>query len=199
MEKNIYRELSQNSRQMGETNDCGVLALAVITGAPYEHCHSILKSFGRKNRKGTFHSQMWRAFDVLGFEVKKISCPFPGMRSFERNMPKEGAFLIHSTRHYAGVKDGQVHDWSQGSCKRIVGVYQIFKKGEEQKIHEFKEPSKTRTRKTSALYHLIYNDRVVAEFRRFPTRVKKVIDTNGMIRCGAINDYGCNFELKSIK
>jgi hypothetical protein len=199
MQNELYQGLRAEANKIGETNDCGVKALAVITGSTYEICHQTLKSFGRKDRKGTFNWQMWKALDILGFDFQKIECPFNGLRSLGRNLPENGSFLICATDHYAGAVNGEIHDWSKSRCLRIQGVYQIFKKGEVQNIHVFKTPEKTgRTRETKVLYHLIYRDFVIAKFRRFPSRVKKTIDSNGIITCGRYRDFGRQFELKSV-
>jgi hypothetical protein len=198
MQNELYQGLRTEAKKIGETNDCGVKALAVITGLPYEVCHQTLKSLGRKDRKGTFNWQMWKALDILGFCYQKIECPFNGLRSLGRNLPDNGAFLIHATKHYVGAKDGQIHDWSEGRCLRIQGVYQIFKKGEVQNIHVFKTPEKTgRTRQTRILYKLVHRNsgRVVANYMRYPTKIQKVISYNGIIRINQREYFGSEFFL----
>jgi hypothetical protein len=198
MQNELYQGLKSEARKLGEKNDCGVKALAVITGLPYETCHQTLKSFGRKDRSGTFHFQMNKALDFLGFTIKKVECPYKGLRSLGRDLPETGSFLISATSHYAGVSDGKIHDWSEGRCLRIQGFYQIFKKGDIKDIHVFKIPEKTgRTRQTRVLYKLVHktSGNVVAEFMRYPTKIHKVISYNGTVQAGNRKYFGNELSL----
>lgn len=197
----IWQGLRRESNQLGEKNDCGVCALSVVTGLPYANCHAALKKHGRKNGKGTFNWQIFRAVEDLGFKLFEIPCPYKGLRSLGRNLPQKGNFFIWVTGHYAGVRDGVIHDWSNGKCLRVQKVYQVIKQDDVTTvIHQFEEPKiSNRTRQTRYLYKLVHvSGEIVAEYKRFPTKIDKIIKYNGIINVRGRNYEGCKFILKSI-
>ena len=179
----IYQGLRNDSNAIGEKNDCGVKALAVITGESYNDCHAILKKLGRKNGKGTYTSQMQRALDHFGFKMVVVPCPYNGLRSLGRNMPSKGAFLIWATKHFAGARDGKIHDWSEGRCLRLKMLWQIVKKDSTEAIHEFKTKEySNRTRTTTVLYNLTHPEMgIITNFKRYPNKVARSIKENGYL------------------
>lgn len=179
----LYQGLRQESNSIGENNDCGVKALAVITGESYNDCHAILKKLGRKNGKGTYVSQMAKALDHFGLEMARVDCPYNGLRSLGRNMPSKGSFLIWATKHFAGARDGKIHDWSEGRCLRLKVLWQIVKKDSNEPIHEFKtKETANRTRRTTVLYNLTHPEMgVIANYKRLPSKVLKTINSCGYL------------------
>lgn len=195
----IYQGLRTEANGFGENNDCGVKALAVATECSYADCHAALKKHGRKNGKGTFVSQMIKAANDLGFNLIKVDCHHRGLRALSRDLPQKGNFVIWVTRHFAGASSGKIHDWSDGRCLRIKQVFQAVPIGSNFPIHSFEQQEKTRTRKTQDLYKLVHQSGlVVAKFKRFPTKVFKVIQLNGYIRAGGLCRRGEEFSLKDI-
>ena len=197
----IYQGLRNEARQIGENNDCGVKALAVVTGLPYAVCHAALEKQGRVKGKGTYNFQIAKASQELGFKLIKIDCPYRGLRSLGRNLPQKGNFFIWVTRHYAGVRDGVIHDWSDGKCLRVIAVYQVIKADDvTTQIHKFEEEKvSTRTRQTRELYKLVHNSgEIVAKYKRFPTKIDKVIKRNGIIKLRGRDYFASEFTLKSI-
>lgn len=195
----IYQGLRNEANSFGENNDCGVKALAVATGRSYADCHSTLKNYGRKNGKGTYVSQMINAARDLGFNLIKIDCHHRGLRSLSRDLPEKGNFVVWVTGHFAGVSDGKIHDWSDGRCLRIKQVFQAIPIGSDIPLHSFEPKEKNRTRKTQELYKLVHQSGlVVAKFKRFPTKVFKVIQLNGYIQAGGLYRRGEEFSLKDI-
>lgn len=195
---NIYQELVGESSKLGEKNDCGVKALSVITGFNYVECHKTLSLFGRKRGKGTFVSSMFSALKHLGFKVVEVKCPYGGMRSLGRNLPPKGSFLIFATGHFAGVRDGKIHDWSEGRCLRIKKFYQIQKGEDNSPTFVFKEETKNK-RQSFKTYRLVHRSgEVAAEFKRFPSKVDYVIKTNGTIKVWGKSIKGSEFVLQNV-
>jgi len=196
----LYQGLRNEAKSIGENNDCGVKALAVVTGLSYSECHAKLEHHGRKHGKGTYLSSMFGALRELGFSWVKTSCDHRGMRSLSRNLPKDGNFLIHATRHFAGASGGKIHDWSENRCLRIIKVYQIFKVGENPVIHEFKKKETTnRTRKTTVLYNLTHPEMgVVANYKRLPTKIVKAINSRAYLIVNNRRYLSHEFKLERI-
>ena len=196
----IYQGLRNDSNAIGENNDCGVKALAVITGESYNDCHAILKKLGRKNGRGTWNSQIQRALDHFGFEMVKVDCPYNGLRSLGRNLPSKGSFLIWATRHFAGARDGKIHDWSEGRCLRLKMLWQIVKKDSNEPIHEFQnEKPSNRTRRTTLLYNLTHPEMgVIAHYKRFPNRVDRTIKLNGYLVINKRHYRAGDFKIEKV-
>lgn len=197
----IYQGLRNEANSLRENNDCGVKALAVATGRSYADCHVALKAHGRKNGKGTYNWQMEKAVNDLGFKLISVSCHHRGLRALSRDLPQTGNFIIWVTRHYAGASGGKIHDWSDGKCLRVKGVFQVIPLGQDSQTHSFQPKEKTRTRKTQDLYKLVHQSGlVVARYKRFPSKVFKVIKENGYIRADEFGLYrrGEEFSLKDI-
>jgi hypothetical protein len=194
---NIYQELVGESSKLGERNDCGVKALSVVTGINYLECHKTLAKLGRKKGKGTLLSSMFKALGQFGFKVTEVNCPHRGMRSLGRNLPSKGSFLIFATGHFAGAKDGKIHDWSEGRCLRIRKFYQVSKIEDNTAPFVFKQEP-VQKRQTFKRYKLVHSSgRVVAEYKRFPTKVVSVIKNNGRFRVWGRLVAGGEFKLVS--
>lgn len=140
---------------MGERNDCVVRALALGANIPYREAHSILKSKGRKDRRGTpisfliealrergfklveiirehpdvrFNTFQWRAIsDSVTYHSKLSKCKT--IRTLERVLPQKGVLLIWTSSgnnfHSLVARGGKIHDWSSGRCLRIKKIWQI--------------------------------------------------------------------------
>lgn len=141
----------------GDRNDCGVKALSVITGLPYEQCQKALDEAGRKRKGGTFQWQMEQAAGLLGFKLvqlpeewhKAMIASYPGAhkglqsltthhpRRFKNSWKAVEPLLIHTSRHYAAFRDGQVHDWTANNACRIKNLWRLERIGEP----FFAEPS----------------------------------------------------------
>lgn len=177
----IYQKLVGESSKLGEKNDCGVKALSVITGIDYAECHRALARLGRKKRGATKLVSIFDALKQFGFKFVEVQCPYGGMRSLGRNLPPKGSFLIFATNHFAGVKDGKIHDWSEGRCLRVRKFFQIQKAEDCSPTFTFKQVT-TNKRQSTKTYRLVHNSGLVAaEFKRFPPKLDKVIKTNGTI------------------
>lgn len=117
-----------------ETDDCGVMSLALVLGISYQEAHEALKAEGRKNGKATFPSQIVKAANNLGFKMEVLPSDHRyytcrTLRSLQKKI-LSGNFLVYTTGHFSAVIDCEVEDWAKDSCKRIGGKikgYGIYK------------------------------------------------------------------------
>lgn len=178
----IYQKLVGESSKFGEKNDCGVKALSVITGIDYAECHRALSRLGRKKCGATRLGSIFEALKQFGFKFVEVQCPYNGMRSLGRNLPSKGSFLIFATNHFAGAKDGKIHDWSDGRCLRIKRFFQIQKAEDCSPTFAFKQVT-TNKRQSTKTYRLVHNSgKVAAEYKRFPSKINYVIAKNGTFK-----------------
>jgi hypothetical protein len=124
---------SRYRKQLNETNDCSVFAIAIACRLSYKKAHEVMESFGRKRRKGVDTFTIMRAAQWLGFEltaVKNLK-----QKSGSRYTPKtigeklkRGYHLAFVHRHVLGVVNGTVYDWTEDRNHRITEAYKITRK-----------------------------------------------------------------------
>lgn len=132
--------------ELGETNDCVVIAITLLTGKPYEVVHKALKAQGRKDKKGTGHAVWSEAVADLGFKAEEYDLPsqvssYPGCHGillsnvtsfhpkrfpeyFPSSMPD---LLCITARHGFAMMGGETKDWSHEKYLRIKSTYKITK------------------------------------------------------------------------
>lgn len=129
-----FKEAREASNSIRENKDCAVVAVSVVGRMSYFDAHALLKSFGRRNRKGTrFHSQTKPALESAGYEVTPVkrnrqpngSCYTPKTIG---DKLKKGYFLCRCKGHIFAVVNGKVEDWTDGRKHRITEIWQVKKK-----------------------------------------------------------------------
>jgi len=145
-----FSNLVQDSRMVGEYNDCAVKAIALVCDVPYAAAHAALQKHGRTTRKGTAFRAIRMAIGDLGFWLKEWSSTdrrmlietYPGVHKnlrqitthHPRRFPKAWAplkdkrLLLYVPKHVAAFKDGEVHDWTVNTAKRVWMVWEVWKK-----------------------------------------------------------------------
>lgn len=140
-----FQMLKQASDAHNESNDCAVVAIAAVTGAPYATVLKMLTAAGRKPRKGTFTFMTRAVIEQLGFVMEEVP-----MSSFIERYPKahqvlrcvtthhpdrfrkiwaDGCnYLFRTPRHILAVMNGRNVDWSRGKALRVRCVYRVYKK-----------------------------------------------------------------------
>jgi len=145
-----FTQLTEDSRFLGETNDCGVKAVALACDVPYAEAYVKLKRLGRRDRKGTPWAMIRRAIEEFGFEIKtwttweqrQLIDTYPGVHKnlhqitthHPRRFPKawaplkEKRLLLGVHKHVAAFRDGEVIDWTVNSAKRVWMILEVTKK-----------------------------------------------------------------------
>jgi hypothetical protein len=147
-----FKSLKSSGRSLGETNDCAVIALAVVTSRSYAECHKVLADLGRKPRKGTFRYMQEQALNILGFKFvchytkfissdfkKKIIDSYPEtynpknltvkqISMFPKAWSHYDSLMVFTDRHVSGVKNGKVCDWAEDKSKHIQSVWVVTPK-----------------------------------------------------------------------
>lgn len=140
---------------LNEYNDCAVRALALSTGVTYAKAHGLLKSEGRKDRKGTKLPMVKRSLanlcnesTIANFQEIVPSTPiihpvhgypmnpkFPTLQDTVRKY-STGRYLVIATGHALALIDGVVHDKGQisGPRSRVRNIFRITLAEPEQVI-----------------------------------------------------------------
>ena len=144
---NMYiNPISSGKASEDEYNDCTVRALANAGKFEYEEAHSLLKSSGRKNRKGAFVNQWGPAFLASGFKLEGVFGTTQAARYHARELAKcttvscysgmtlkrfitgnlKGSFICVNRNHAFAVVNGKLID--SGSILENTRISCIFKK-----------------------------------------------------------------------
>ena len=109
-----------------EHNDCGVKALAIVTGRPYKVAHAELKRLGRKNRRSTLNVILLQAVNNLGKKYK-LTDKFKAktITTLQKELPSRGVFLVFTKGHVLACRAGEILDWSEGRRYRIKMILRI--------------------------------------------------------------------------
>ena len=127
-----YSDAKSYSAAIGEKNDCAVVAVSLTRRVPYQEAHDILKILGRRRGRSTPVVITSQAVNCLGFKIKEIkNCrQSNGSRYTPRTIGQRlkcGYYLCRVRKHIFAVVNGNVLDWSAGSCQRITNVYKVVR------------------------------------------------------------------------
>lgn len=140
-----FTMMMNETRANGETNDCTVKGVALVTGVSYADAHAALAKHGRQNRKGCYMGVQRAALRDLGFVMMQVDVRsrfinnYPGvhsklkgatthhMKRFNKVWADGNTYLVYTRGHVAAVVNGVNLDWTVGRAKRVVAVYQIIK------------------------------------------------------------------------
>ena len=115
------------------TNDCGVIAAAVVTGCSYREAYLACKAEGRPDGKGMYTPDLIRAINRLGFRciVTALENKARTVASMEKYLYKHRRgekFLITVRRHFCAFNGVKIADWTAGRRHRIEWVYCVVPK-----------------------------------------------------------------------
>lgn len=142
-----FLKIRHESLAMREDKDCGVVALVAVTNLPYAKCHAALKEHGRKNRSGCYLYTVERALRDLGYNMVRVNdadfirrYPAPHSRLLRsctsahpdkfHDVWRDGHnYFVGIRKHWLGIRNGEVIDWSANRCKRFITIHRIEKVG----------------------------------------------------------------------
>lgn len=137
-----YLEMKESAREMNETNDCSVRAIAVVCDLEYKEAVALCEKHGRKARRGMLDYQIFNALKEVGKTYKRIPSEhfigqYPGAHVNLSNVTthhperfpkvwKDGKkYLLLTRGHILAVVDGVNHDWTKGKAVRVTSIYEI--------------------------------------------------------------------------
>lgn len=140
-----YSELTPARIALGESRDCTVVAISIVTGKTYEEAHAAMKAAGRKDGGSGYYHQEVAALKALGFQLKRVEVkdiiatyPAPHCRALKNvttyhahRFPeawapyREKRLLLWVSGHVAAMKDGVVHDWSSNRALRVYKIAEV--------------------------------------------------------------------------
>ena len=126
---NRFSELVSASQKVNERNDCGVKALAVVSGRKYNSARRALAGSGRRSGRGTSIFSMQMSLGAFGLKMEPLSGHAMNkaktIRTLKKVIPSRGNFLVHVKGHILAIRGGEIHDWSEDSCRRIKQIWRV--------------------------------------------------------------------------
>lgn len=127
----------------GEKKNCGVIAIAAATGAPYAKVKELLAAQGRKDGGSTYYGWTANVMRQLGFglierSAKSFTDRYPGSHALARCVTTHHpdryskvwtdgkTYLLRGNRHILCVKDGRNLDWTRGKSMRVREIYEVI-------------------------------------------------------------------------
>ena len=133
MSTSAYQRMKSSSTRMrlNETNDCGVVSLAIAARVEYAQAYTALKQAGRKDKEGTYCHQLTRAARALGFKVTAEIPKQPnGSKYTTKTIHKglsSGRHVVVTRNHALAVCNGITHDFSGSRKYHVIGVFTLIK------------------------------------------------------------------------
>jgi hypothetical protein len=124
----------------GYASDCGVRAIAIITGKPYQEVYDLVNEFCKKERKsknrdvrssarlGIYTSTFKKIVEHLGFEWTPTMGIGTGCRvHLKASELPSGRIIVKLSHHFGAVIDGVIHDTHDPSRDETRCVYGYWK------------------------------------------------------------------------
>lgn len=113
---------------LNENNDCAVRAVASATGKSYKETHTMFRSFGRRNRKGSTLKMIGNSLTKLHTKEVEINSPNCTVNQFLKHS-KKGTYVLIVRRHAFALIDGVVYgNWeidADSVRKRVKHVFYL--------------------------------------------------------------------------
>ena len=127
-----YLKMKHASGVMQETNDCAVIATAIVVGLTYKDAHRLFEQVGRKHRSFTLNTQIDQALKLLNIKTQNVTVQYrirlgaKTIRTLGRVMAdRKDVYLAYTYDHIMAIKDGVIHDWLDGRLHRITRVVKL--------------------------------------------------------------------------
>ena len=115
------------SETYGETRDCVVKAISLAADKPYSEVHEFCAQHGRQNRRGVnFRRSILPHLGQIGVSVEDVSRDYSArtIRTLQREIGA-GSFIVKVDGHLLAIRDGEVLDFTEGSCRRVTGIWKV--------------------------------------------------------------------------
>lgn len=118
-----FKTISKESKRHGETNDCAVKAVTLVSNHPYSYVHKLFKKHGRRDRQGTYPSTTRRVIRELGMFADDVQTDAKTIKTLR--LPAKGRYLVNVRGHILAVINGKVQDWTDGRQHRILSIRKL--------------------------------------------------------------------------
>lgn len=127
----LYDKVCLKSKELGENNDCSVIAIAIAADLDYMAVHKVLARLGRKAGSGCSSYLIRKTLQTLDVpyierHLRQKNTNKYTPKTIELALPK-GKHICNCYGHVFALVNGVVQDWTQGRNHHIKSVYTIVK------------------------------------------------------------------------
>lgn len=134
----LYVDMKRDKGNLAESNDCAVIALAMVCGVPYKKAHHLCAKRGRMpNKETTLHIIQW-VLHERRLKTVDVTDQFPGdvpVAFFHDYHDMQNTYLVHTHSkndagnlacHMFAVTPGMANYLCySSSCDKIVKIEQV--------------------------------------------------------------------------
>jgi hypothetical protein len=134
MTTELYKQAQQASKAASERNDCAIKAVSIATGTEYRVIRDMSLKLGRRPRKGTDPTIVYRMLKDLGYTVKRVESPVSTVGQLDDAIiGDDNTYLayVSGSGHVLCAKNGEVHDWTKYRKHQICDFLKILKENAE--------------------------------------------------------------------
>lgn len=129
----LYESLKESATKRGDKSYCSVVAIAAAANVDYNTAYKTLAKAGRKHRHGTSYDTIFAALKSLKCTTKEMvkhrCTKCKTIRTLKREIPNKGTFMVFVSRHVLVFIDGECHDWSDDTTRRIKSIHRVERRG----------------------------------------------------------------------
>jgi hypothetical protein len=125
----IFEIMCSQSRSYGETNDCTVKAVAIVTHSTYDDAWAELARRGRRPGRGANQGQWLPAVKNLGHNYVEVTGHYQSktIRTLAKELPKGERFLVTVQGHLLAFDGETIADWTRGRLHRVKQIWHVAK------------------------------------------------------------------------
>jgi len=122
-----YEDMKTVAKSIGESNDCAVKALTIVSDMHYSYIHALFAHFGRRHGKPTRKIITLQVLRELQVSVVDVTANFKAktIRTLARELPEVGRFLIWTSGHMVAYRNGKICDYTEGKTHRIIKIMKV--------------------------------------------------------------------------
>ena len=143
MKTEKYKKLLQVSNEMKDDNSCTVLAGCVAFNLKYEQGYRLLEKYGNRVRgDGVTTANCWNSYKVINeflglknrfsiewLRTNRIKSMAGGKTMTVGNctnyLNPRKSYIVFVRGHAIGVSNNIVHDWSQGTKRPVIDIFEV--------------------------------------------------------------------------
>ena len=126
-----YSDVADKSALIGESNDCAVKAVSIVTDVPYEKVHNLFADIGRKPNGRVSNEMIIDVLDNLGYKQEEVRINRMIVSSLSKELKSSSdKYIYYINGHIGAVTNGVVQDWTAGRRFHVKSLHKIVRRND---------------------------------------------------------------------
>lgn len=121
-----FKRVHKESEEYGESKDCAVKAVAILSGLSYGYVRRLFLHYGRKHGKGSPKNVTLAVLNELGLRHYTIGHQAKSVAQCEKHLDPSLKYLVFTRGHVLAVTGGKAHCWTRGRKHRPVSIMRVL-------------------------------------------------------------------------